>query len=222
MRNKMRGRIGGFTLIELLVVIAIIAILAAILFPVFMNAKRSAQRSACISNLRQLGSAASMYTDAYNGNYAPTRSDCWPFGTFAIPWDKYTEANPCPGMHSLEKYVKSNKVFSCPSNTYFTPAMWGPGTWYYSGYCYWANYKDASLKEGIVAYTTGRYPYALVISDIVVTGSAGVARWNSHQPNATPTGGNYLYNDGHVKWKWFTEMKLMFSRNGPPNVNFYY
>src|SRR5437868_5049896 len=51
----------GFTLIELLVVIAIIAILAAILFPVFAQARESARRTACLSNMKQLGMAARMY-----------------------------------------------------------------------------------------------------------------------------------------------------------------
>jgi prepilin-type N-terminal cleavage/methylation domain-containing protein/prepilin-type processing-associated H-X9-DG protein len=64
------GKPKGFTLIELLVVIAIIAILAAILFPVFMSAKAKARESGCISNLKQIGSATTMYLDD-NGNRFP-------------------------------------------------------------------------------------------------------------------------------------------------------
>ena len=63
---KTRGRI-GFTLIELLVVIAIIAILAAILFPVFMTARRSGRRAQCTSNLRQINIALTAYRDDYDG-----------------------------------------------------------------------------------------------------------------------------------------------------------
>jgi len=59
----------GFTLIELLVVIAIIAILAAILFPVFVNAKRAANVTKCVNNVRAWGQAMSLYTDAYNGRF---------------------------------------------------------------------------------------------------------------------------------------------------------
>jgi prepilin-type N-terminal cleavage/methylation domain-containing protein len=59
----------AFTLIELLVVIAIIAILAAILFPVFGRARENARRSACISNLKQIGLAATQYTQDYDGNF---------------------------------------------------------------------------------------------------------------------------------------------------------
>jgi prepilin-type N-terminal cleavage/methylation domain-containing protein len=62
----LRSRSGAFTLIELLVVIAIIAVLAAILFPVFSAARAQARRTACVSNLRQLGMALSMYREDYD------------------------------------------------------------------------------------------------------------------------------------------------------------
>ena len=68
----------GFTLIELLVVIAIIAIMAAILFPVFTRAKMQAQRSACLSNLRQLGTACHLYADKWDDYYPPARVGYWP------------------------------------------------------------------------------------------------------------------------------------------------
>ena len=65
----MQSRTGGFTLIELLVVIAIIAILAAILFPVFGKVKENARRASCQSNLRQIGVGFSLYLDDWNGTY---------------------------------------------------------------------------------------------------------------------------------------------------------
>lgn len=65
-RNRARK---GFTLIELLVVIAIIAILAAILFPVFARAREAARKTSCASNLRQLGTAVQMYVQDYDGQY---------------------------------------------------------------------------------------------------------------------------------------------------------
>lgn len=68
----------GFTLIELLVVIAIIAILSAILFPVFSQARKKAQESTCISNLKQLGTAISMYCADHDGRYPVTdNSNSW-------------------------------------------------------------------------------------------------------------------------------------------------
>ncbi len=59
----------GFTLIELLVVIAIIAILAAILFPVFAKAREAARQSVCLSNLKQIGLGIMQYVDDWKGRY---------------------------------------------------------------------------------------------------------------------------------------------------------
>src|SRR5437763_907367 len=63
----------GFTLIELLVVIAIIAILAAILFPVFARAREAARKTSCLSNLKQLGLASNMYKQDYDESYPDSR-----------------------------------------------------------------------------------------------------------------------------------------------------
>src|SRR6056297_397512 len=65
----------GFTLIELLVVIAIIAILAAILFPVFARAREKAEQTACLNNCKQMGLAAIMYCQDYDEAYSPTITD---------------------------------------------------------------------------------------------------------------------------------------------------
>src|SRR5947199_8068422 len=65
----------GFTLIELLVVIAIIAILAAILFPVFAQARENARKTTCLSNNKQIGLAAAMYAQDYDNMYPPQRAD---------------------------------------------------------------------------------------------------------------------------------------------------
>lgn len=99
----MRNTVRGFTLIELLVVIAIIAILAAILFPIFTKAKISAHISACTSNLRQIGSAISLYRDDYNGGY-PLYLVA-PGGT----WPKADQPQ-------LERYTKNRKIFLCPDD----------------------------------------------------------------------------------------------------------
>src|SRR3954447_20099354 len=93
----------GFTLIELLVVIAIIAILAAILFPVFGRARENARRSSCQSNLKQIGLGITQYTQDYD--------EIQPFVSTAGNW------SVDGWMHTLQPYVKSYQVFKCPSDT---------------------------------------------------------------------------------------------------------
>lgn len=93
----------GFTLIELLVVIAIIAILAAILFPVFARAREQARKTSCLSNLKQIGTAIVMYAQDYDENLVPVATGICP-GPTSFGWADL--AYP---------YVKNEKVFDCPS-----------------------------------------------------------------------------------------------------------
>jgi len=89
----------GFTLIELLVVIAIIAILAAILFPVFARAREAARATQCRSNLKQLGSAVMMYTQDFDE---------------VLPIER--TVNPSMSLiQFLDPYIKSKAVWDCPS-----------------------------------------------------------------------------------------------------------
>ncbi|MCS6860439.1 MAG: DUF1559 domain-containing protein [Abditibacteriales bacterium] len=95
----------GFTLIELLVVIAIIAILAAILMPVFAQAREKARSASCQSNLKQIGLAFRMYTDDYDGMFVP--SWMYPNGWANCPrwmWADY-----------VQPYVKNWQILVCPS-----------------------------------------------------------------------------------------------------------
>ena len=109
----------GFTLIELLVVIAIIAILAAILFPVFAQARESARQTACASNLRQIGIAFSLYRTDYDERF-PDRRDLK--GTLAggyKPWTTWPASDPRGGWAAvvLMPYIKNRDLFVCPSVT---------------------------------------------------------------------------------------------------------
>jgi prepilin-type N-terminal cleavage/methylation domain-containing protein/prepilin-type processing-associated H-X9-DG protein len=96
-----RRRSSGFTLIELLVVIAIIAILAAILMPVFARAREKARQASCASNLKQMGLALMMYGQDYDGFMPPSQL---PSTGLSFSW---------PTM--VQPYIKNAQVFVCPS-----------------------------------------------------------------------------------------------------------
>ena len=107
----------GFTLTELLVVIASIAILAAILFPVFARARERARQSSCINNLKQIGVAFELYTDSYDGQL-PDRRDLkasLPGGY--RPWTSWPPSDPRAGWAALvlKPYISGGGVWTCPS-----------------------------------------------------------------------------------------------------------
>lgn len=120
----------GFTLIELLVVIAIIAILAAILFPVFARARENARRASCQSNLKQIGLGTMMYLQDHDERY--------PFGKQArAGLDSSWSSTVIPNDHEwatasnifwplfITPYTKSIQVYRCPSSSYNSRAFYG-------------------------------------------------------------------------------------------------
>ena len=104
-----RARQRAFTLIELLVVIAIIAILAAILFPVFAQAREKARQTSCLSNGRQIGLAFGMYATDFD--------DFLPLTTYPLPANSWTD--------QTQPYIKNRQIYRCPSdqsNNWTTPS----------------------------------------------------------------------------------------------------
>jgi prepilin-type N-terminal cleavage/methylation domain-containing protein/prepilin-type processing-associated H-X9-DG protein len=101
-RGRTRSGAFGFTLIELLVVIAIIAILAAILFPVFARARENARRASCQSNLKQIGLGVLQYAQDFDERY--------PMGKVIVG------GSDVSWRQTVQPYVKSTQLFRCPSN----------------------------------------------------------------------------------------------------------
>ncbi|HEX8552570.1 MAG TPA: DUF1559 domain-containing protein [Abditibacteriaceae bacterium] len=199
----------GFTLIELLVVIAIIAILAAILFPVFARARENARRSSCASNLKQIGLGLVQYVQDYDEKYPGwARSLNNPSGNSSeIYW-----------MKQLEPYTKSSQVYKCPSNATQTDVRNEiPNS-------YWANYysspdnygavRGAGNGIGVFCDTGGSGVNSSEIENAATTIAIGELRiGDTFLPPSgydnTATGfrlfaghlstSNYLFVDGHVK-----------------------
>jgi len=140
----------AFTLIELLVVIAIIAILAAILFPVFAQVREKARQTSCLSNMKQVGLAITQYVQDYDETFPLANWGGRPLNYAFNPWDV-----------TIAPYVKSLKVFQCPDDSSagaglpvggypwagvgMSYAVNGVGGWYYAPW-------DAPHLIGIFGY----------------------------------------------------------------------
>lgn len=201
----------GFTLIELLVVIAIIAILAAILFPVFAQARMKAKTAACLSNTKQMGMGLSIYADDYDGSFPKT----W----ILVPGDPAVTPDQVPisGIPSavtwadkLSGYVKSKAMFACPSRPRAgqTPGTWG-GPWKNScgfGMNEWGWHSVGNIPDlGRVEDPTT----AIILSEIEAAIPDIGTHWFAPQAGsgvyfqeaARVHGGrtNFTFSDGHAK-----------------------
>ena len=206
-RNRARNGAGrGFTLIELLVVIAIIAILAAILFPVFARARENARRSSCQSNLKQIGLGVSQYTQDYDEYYPMNRHN----------WNLDGTGGTTGYAQMIQPYIKSRQLFKCPSdssqagNSYLYNNYIGePGNptaiakvdssaqlmMAMDGNAYQGT--NAADRENI-RNTDPNSNYGLNADYTVWDSSGRVASRNQGMPRHLGTG-NVLYADGHVK-----------------------
>ncbi|MCE5238908.1 DUF1559 domain-containing protein [bacterium] len=182
----------GFTLIELLVVIAIIAILAAILFPVFAKAREKARQTACLSNVRQLGTAVMSYAQDYD-EMIPPHDD----GDSGITdWRWYTF------QMRLNPYVKNYQILKCPSDSGYTAPPTASGRWWSYGFnAGELGYSGLALARAVVPAET------LVLFD--ATEDDGGIDGNDDRPYQIPTdpmynihnnGLNACFLDGHAKW----------------------
>jgi prepilin-type N-terminal cleavage/methylation domain-containing protein/prepilin-type processing-associated H-X9-DG protein len=186
----------GFTLIELLVVIAIIAILASILFPVFARARENARRSSCMSNLKQIALGIKQYTQDYDEQFPPRRTD---EGGFVGAW-----------ANIIQPYVRSEQLFQCPSES--TP----PGGMYTStaidyayNYNLGARYAPAPTYEfrGGVSEASVLFPTSTILVADGPTLRADTSLYNINQNTAYQAaskrhleGAVYSFVDGHTKW----------------------
>jgi prepilin-type N-terminal cleavage/methylation domain-containing protein/prepilin-type processing-associated H-X9-DG protein len=218
MTKGIRNR--AFTLIELLVVIAIIAILAAILFPVFAQAREKARASACLQNLKQIGTALMMYGQDYDeqmptGGYPTLRN--WEVNPDVTPKQKldgglYGWAFYRSLMVSLDPYMKSMQLWYCPSDGRVRPTpeniAQGNQSYHWFPNWVWNSLWDKTYKPKCGTILDDNPPDLrgdLSAQRIFLT-ERGIFGWDG--PDAVPAnknvnhqmGYNIAFFDGHAKF----------------------
>ena len=209
----------GFTLIELLVVIAIIALLAAILFPVFSRARENARKTTCLNNVKSLGVALVQYTQDFD-EYFPVQiyyNETSPGS--CSPNTSATSLGPAVGK-VMETYVKSAQIWRCPSDTVSTLITTSGATAYMNvSYAYNSDFLNkrycnsplslAEIKKPAdVAAMWGAWGGGGWYADFMTMTPGGPSSRLEGNPITTNArikeghngGGNLLFCDGHAKW----------------------
>jgi prepilin-type N-terminal cleavage/methylation domain-containing protein/prepilin-type processing-associated H-X9-DG protein len=189
----------GFTLIELLVVIAIIAILAAILFPVFAKAREKARQTSCLSNEKQIMLGFLMYAQDYD--------ECLPLSK------ALNGANPpYTAADLVMPYVKNNQIFFCPSShhpmTQTASCGGGVGCWsgakltdYLAVQCHYGQPIGFFKTPADSGFLTEHWRNCEVITQCGATNDfvSDLGSWQSC-PMPHNEGSNVAFVDGHCKW----------------------
>ena len=222
-------RIKGFTLIELLVVIAIIAILAAILFPVFAKAREKARQISCASNMKQLSLAFLQYTQDYDealpksGQHGTTAACAGvPDASWVLPEAiDTTVANVCTATQkpvpngALYSYVKSEGVYKCPSDSQANSK-----TLSYSMNSNLSALGIAAINSPancvILVDESNDNEWGSTIAGLnngnfaapTGTSSDGSPTWGDHPTKRHTDGGVFAFDDGHVKYYKPNNLKL--------------
>jgi prepilin-type N-terminal cleavage/methylation domain-containing protein/prepilin-type processing-associated H-X9-DG protein len=191
----------GFTLIELLVVIAIIAILAAILFPVFARAREKARQASCLSNVKQLALAVQMYAQDYDDTMLPCNNVAAAAVSVIRVDGVKTTTHVWPGL--VFPYVNNAHVMVCPSAP---DAIWGRLTNYGMNSMISGTSAEVRPKLAEIKYPAETMVFADSAWDVARTNTNSwrirYNNWNRSTfiPDRHNGGANMAFCDGHAKW----------------------